>query len=420
MNPVYKIIFNVTFLFIAFICSSHVKINAQDGYFTVNGKIKDNNTRKPLEYVTISVAGQNIGTVSNSDGEFTLKVPNNISAAFVEFSHIGYYSYRMPVNGENTAGAEIFLSQFVVILSDMIVHGGDARYIVQEAVKKIPKNYCASLSQLTGFYRETVQKRRNYINISEAVIDLYKTSYSEYADLDRLKILKGRKLLSQKAADTLAVKVLGGPNLSIFVDIVKNPDVLLDRETLSYFSFKIENITQINGRDQYIISFKPQVVTPFPLCFGTFYIDKESLAFTRAEFHLDMSDRNKVSDIILKKKPAGLRFRPEEVSYIVSYQERNGVSYLSYIRNSLKFKCDWRRRLFSTNYDIVSEMVVTDVNLQNVALIPRKDAFRPTHVLNDRVMDFFDEDFWGAYNIIEPTESLEMAVNKLKKQQKTN
>jgi hypothetical protein len=32
--------------------------------------------------------------------------------------------------------------------------------------------------------------------------------------------------------------------------------------------------------------------------------------------------------------------------------------------------------------------------------------------------DFYDKDFWGAYNIIEPTESLELAVAKLKKQQK--
>jgi hypothetical protein len=418
MKTVNKIILNATLLLIAFVYSSLTEITAQDGYFTVNGKVRDNLTRKPLEYVTISVAGQNIGTVSNADGEFTLKVPNNANAAFVEFSHIGYYSYRLPVTGENIAGAEIVLSQFAVMLNDVVVHGGDALYIVQEAVKKSPKNYCTSLSQLTGFYRETVQKRKNYINISEAIVDLYKTSYTELADYDRLQILKGRKLLSQKATDTLAVKVLGGPNLSIFVDIVKNPDVLLSRETLQYFSFSIENITQINGRDQYIVSFKPQVVTPFPLYIGTFYIDKESLAFTRAEFQIDMRDRNKVSDIILRKKPAGLQFRPEEVSYVVSYQERSGVSYLSYIRNDLKFKCDWRRRFFSTNYDIVSEMVVTDVNLQNVALIPRKDAFRPTQILNDRVPDFYDHDFWGAYNIIEPTESLEMAVSKLKKQQK--
>jgi hypothetical protein len=306
------------------------------------------------------------------------------------------------------------------MLSDVIIQGGDARHIVQEAVNRIPVNYSNVASQLTGFYRETVQKRRNYINISEAVVDLYKTPYTQSVSADRLQILKGRKLLSQRASDTLAVKLLGGPNLAIFVDIVKNPDVLLDNEMISFFSYSLDNITQINGREQYIVSFKPQVVLPFPLYIGRFFIDKESYAFTRAEFSMDMSDHRKVTEMILRRRPLGLQFRPEEVTYVVAYQERDGVNYLSYIRNELRFRCDWRRRLFSTNYSIVSEMVITDINKQDVTAIAWRDAFRPTHILTDRVLDFYDEDFWGAYNIIEPTESLEQAVSRLHRQQQRN
>ncbi|MGM9796255.1 MAG: hypothetical protein ACI3ZY_01500, partial [Parabacteroides sp.] len=29
-------------------------------------------------------------------------------------------------------------------------------------------------------------------------------------------------------------------------------------------------------------------------------------------------------------------------------------------RNEVRFKCDWKRKLFSSNYTVVSEMVVTD------------------------------------------------------------
>jgi len=395
-----------------------MNVHAQEGYFTVNGIVKDKLTRKPLEYATILLVGYNIGTVTNTDGEFTLKIPKTVKDGFVECSHIGYQSFRIAVNGENVAGAEALLTSFATTLSDVVIRGWDARYLIQEAVEKIPKNYCASATQSTGFYRETVQKRRNYINITEAVIDIYKTPYTENTVRDRVQILKGRKLLSQKASDTLSVKLLGGPHLSIFVDIVKNPDVLLDKETLANFSFKMEDMTQISGRDQYVVSFQPQIANPYPLYVGTFYIDKESLAFTRAEFRLDMTDRNKAVEMILRKKPIGLRFRPEEVSYVVSYQERGGVNYLSYIRNVIVFKCDWKRRFFSTSYDIISEMVVTDVHMQNITEISRKEAFRQSDILSDKVMDFYDEDFWGAYNIIEPTESLESAVAKLKKQTK--
>ena len=59
-------------------------------------------------------------------------------------------------------------------------------------------------------------------------------------------------------------------------------------------------------------------------------------------------------------------------------------------------------------------MVVTDGKEENVTNIPYKMAFKETQSLSDKVENFMDEDFWGAYNIIEPTESLESAVNKLK------
>ena len=50
-----------------------------------------------------------------------------------------------------------------------------------------------------------------------------------------------------------------------------------------------------------------------------------------------------------------------------------------------------------------------------VAVIPYKLAFHERNSLSDKVSNFYDENFWEDYNIIEPTESLENAVNKLKK-----
>ena len=116
---------------------------------------------------------------------------------------------------------------------------------------------------LTGFNRETVQKGRRYINISEAIIDVYKTSYEDMTTTrDRVQVLKGRRLLSQKVSDTLGVKLAGGPTLSIYVDIVKNQDALLDMETLNYYDFFMEEPVQIDNRQQYVISFRPRVVLP--------------------------------------------------------------------------------------------------------------------------------------------------------------
>jgi hypothetical protein len=287
--------------------------------------------------------------------------------------------------------------------------------LVEAAIQKIGKNYSLSPHLLTSFYRETIQKRKKYITISEAVTDVYKSSYQQDAMSDRAQVLKGRKLLSPEKKDTLAVKLLGGPNLAIYVDIVKNPDIMLDREILPYYAFKMGDITSINDRLQYVVHFRPQIIAPFPLYEGTFYIDRETLAFSRIVFRIEMRDREKVTRMILRDKPPGLRFTPDEVSYVVTYKYQNGKNYLNYVRNELRFRCDWKRRLFSTPYTVISEMAVTDRRADAIEKIAGKNAFPERKSLSDEAMTYYDSHFWGAYNIIEPTESLESAVERLKK-----
>jgi len=390
-----------------------------DKYFTVSGVVRDNSNKKKLEYVNISVPGSNVSSITNEDGAFTLKIKDSINASEIEFSRIGYFNSRISISGEDLLEQTFFLIPNQKQLKEVIVESWETPIeLVKEALSRVADNYSNKPNLLTGFYRETVQKGRKFINISEAVINIYKNSYTYDVTHDRVKIFKGRSLITTKANDTLAVKLQGGPNLSNFADFVKNTDILFDDESIYHFSYKMENSEFLDERQQFVVSFKPIVILHYPLFYGKLYIDKETLAFTRAEFYLDMKDRNKATNAILRKKPAGLRFKPDELFFIVSYKQRDGKSYLNYIRNEVKFKCDWQRRLFSTNYTVLSEMVVTERKEELVSNIPSKESFNERESLSDKVMNFYDDNFWGGYNIIEPTESLESAVDKLKKQYK--
>ena len=401
--------------------SGVMNIFAQNGekFFTISGVVKDKQNRKQLEYVNISVPGTNLSSITNEDGVFVLKIKDSIPAKEIEFSRIGYLSAFVSIDGKDLSDQTIYLTPSEKQLKEVLVesweHPAD---LVREALKRVASNYSNKPNFMTGFYRETVQKGKKFINISEAVINIYKSSYAENVNFDRVQIFKGRSLVTTKVSDTLAVKLQGGPNMAVYADIVKNPEMLFDEESLSYFSFKMEDPEFLDNRQQYVLSFKPVISMPYPLYYGTLYIDKKTLAFTRAEFYLDLKDRNKATEVILRKKPAGLRFKPDEVLCIVSYKQRDGKSYLNYIRNELKFKCDWQRRLFATNYTVLSEMIVTESKEGSVSNIPRKESFSKHESLSDKVMSFYDDNFWGAYNIIEPTESLESAVNRLKKEYK--
>ncbi len=391
---------------------------AEEGdYITVSGVVKDKQNRKTLEYVNVSIPGSSIGTVTNADGAFSLKIENAAHVPALEISHIGYHNSRVRLDKEHISDLKIYLTPHANMLNEIVVYANNPRSIVEEAIRKIPLNYSEKNNMLTGFYRETVRKGRRYINISEAVLDVFKTPYQNRAvSRDRAEVLKGRRLLSQKPSDTLGVKLMGGPTLSIYLDIVKNQDALLDPETLHFYDFYMEEPVQIDNRSQFVVGFRPRVVLPYALYYGKLYIDREKLSFTRAEFNLSMDSKAKAVQAILAKKPYGLRFKPQEVSFLVTYKDVDGKTYLNYLRNCIRFKCDWKRKLFSTGYTVLSEMVVTDREENNVSAIPGKRAFGQRDAFYDKVDEYWSEDFWGSYNIIEPTESLENAVHKLKKQ----
>ena len=111
--------------------------------------------------------------------------------------------------------------------------------------------------------------------------------------------------------------------MSVYVDIVKNQDALLDMEGLDFYQFNMEEPVQLDNRLQYVISFRPKVILPYALYYGKLYVDYEKLSFTRAEFSLSMDNKAKAVQAILEKKPYGLRFKPQEVSYLVTYKEQN-------------------------------------------------------------------------------------------------
>ena len=76
--------------------------------------------------------------------------------------------------------------------------------------------------------------------------------------------------------------------------------------------------------------------------------------------------------------------------------------------------------LFTIKVKSSSEMVVVDLQEQPRAdmqrnLPARERPFEKSQIFDDTAEQNWDRDFWKEYNIIEPTESLERAVEKLKR-----
>lgn len=392
---------------------------AQTNDVVVSAIIKDKDSRKELGNVNIVLVGSNIGTVSNSEGVFSLRVPQEHLQKGLVVSHIGYSNVRVSVEDLLNKNKQfvIWMSPSTMLLKELNVFGGDPRELVEKAVRKISQNYADKHNMFSSFYRETIQKGRRYIGISEAVANVYKTPYKRQdVNFDRVQVLKGRRLESQKRSDTLAVKIVGGPTIPVYLDVVKNGDEFFGPDMIHCYHYTMLIPVSIDDRMQYAIRFEPRVTLEYALYRGTLYIDQESLAITRAEFELDMSDKEKATQFVLKRKPSGLRFNLQGVSFLVTYRQQDGKTYLNYLRNTVRFKCDWKKRLFASTYTTSTEMVMVDREEQPEEGIKSRDSFKQGEIFYDKVDEYWNEDFWKDYNIIEPTESLESAVKKLKKQ----
>ena len=387
-------------------------IEQTDKRYSVSGVVTDQRG-KQLPYVNVNVSGERVSTVTNEDGFFTIKTMRQVKA--LDLSHVGYQTLHYEIPEFHEGNLVIKMKPSTVVLNDIVVRSGDAKRIFYEAMDKIVDNYPQHPEMMKCFYRECVQKRSRYINIAEAVANLYKPSYKYKIDLGRVSIEKGRRLVSPKTSDTLGVKILGGPNTPIYLDFVKNKEFVLDPEDLTHYEFTMEDPVITDNRLQFVIRITPIYAAPWALYEGVFHIDQETLAFTRAELSLDMRDREKATTRMLVRKPLGVRFKPREMSVTVSYTTQDNVTRINYVRTLFRFNCDWKKRLFSTSFTAMSELVVTDWTDQDVHPIKGRDTFYQRDAFFDKVDYFDDPNFWADYNIIEPTESLENAIGKLRK-----
>lgn len=376
---------------------------------TVGGTVIDEKTGRPLPQVSVSVG--RISVVTNEDGAFLLKLidaPRSITV-----SHLGYKTKKVTLQAGNTESLKIKLQPTVIHLREVVVRMGDPREVVEIAIRKIPDNYSRQPELLKAFYRETAMKRKHFIYVAEGVEDMYKTPYTRGIGRDRVAIVKGRRLLSQKQGDTLGLKVMGGPVLPVQLDVVKNYEMLLNQEELDAYSFSWGVPEYINDRLQMVVLLEPRYPKDWALYHGKLYIDDERLAFTRIELSLDMSDKDKATRTMLVRKPAGVRFKPKELSCVVDYRYTDGITRISYLRNIFRFNCDWKKRLFSTSFTATCEMAVTDCQSGDVKPIGSRNSFDQRDAYYDKVEYFLDPDYWSNYNIIEPSESLDKAIRKL-------
>lgn len=381
------------------------------------GKIIDSETNNPLVFASLSIENTNISTVSNTEGYFSLKVPEDIREGQVVVSFLGYKTKTIPLSQLKENKNEIELEVSFTELSEVsLLVPKDAKALVKETLLRKGDNYFDDPTLMTAFYRETIRKRKKNVSLSEAVVNIYKSPYNSDRK-DALQLFKARKSTDYSKLDTLAIKLQGGPFNTLFVDMIKYPQYIFTDETFDDYNFSFENSTMVNDKLIFVINFKQLESITDPLYQGKLYIDAEDKILTSAIYSLNITDRDKASKMFVRKKPAHANVWPTDIAYRVDYREKNGKWYYGYSNVLLEFKINWDDRLFNSVYSMTCEMAITDWEKNTSGESPKfRERIKSNIILEDEAVGFSDPDFWGEYNIIEPEKSIESAIKKIQRQ----
>lgn len=384
-------------------------------YFTLTGLLSDKYTNAPIPSATVSIRGGSIGSITNQQGEFRLHLPDSLRRSQINFSHIGYQTLEVPDSLLAGRYSMLTLEPKVISLQEVVVRMVNPTRLLREMQENKIRNYSQKPVYLTSFYREGVERKNKFVNLTEAIFKIYKNPYNDQSTTDQVKLLKMRRISSTQEKDTVVAKMKSGPNASLMLDVMKNmPDFLTPDSKVNYpYTFAQSDIAVIDNRMAIVIAFEQRETIKEPLYKGNLYIDSENSALIRAEFELHPKYVDDAAAMLVERKSRNLKITPQKVTYTVSYKPWNGNYYINHVRGDLHFKVKQKRKLFgSTPIHLWFEMVTGKTDTTHVSRFHRKEVLQ-THTVFSETEFNYDESFWGDFNVILPEEKLNEAISKI-------
>ncbi|MCK3685366.1 carboxypeptidase-like regulatory domain-containing protein [Maribellus sp. YY47] len=379
-------------------------------YFFLSGKLVEDRKAKPVPYASVSVLNQPIGTISNLDGEFLLKLhPKNINDTVV-ISSMGYAQILLPAC--KLLDEDLFILKPISIrIKEVTVTAISAQKLLENIRLNLERNYTAHPRLMTAFYRETVEQDDAYINVSEAVLEILKSPYANTVRTDLVRLVKGRKSPDVQPFRWLNFKLQGGPFTIVQLDVVKTMESFISEEFQGNYKYEVSRVVWYHEQPVYVLTFTPVSENVFPGYMGELYVHRESFAIVHASFRFNKSSLKEATSTMIRKKPPKVIARPTYVQYNVNYQQYQGKWHLSTAQASVKFKVKSKRDRLNSEFHSVSDLLITNIQPTELKRFPSDERFNRDDVFVERLGQF-DEKYWENYNIIKPDEDLRNAFKE--------
>lgn len=370
---------------------------------------------KSVPFATVYLLENSRGTITNAEGYFRLIIPESLSGDTLVISSMGFEEAKIAPEEYKNSDLTIRLKSSYIPIKDVIVRPNDPEKLVMQSFNARKNNYSKQKTLLKGFFRESSKQNDDYISLTEALIEINKSSYLSSAD-DLVRLVKGRNGTNINQSELVNLVVEGGLYNGLRLDIAKYGSYFYAEDALDECNFRMLKNTMYNGRQTYIVWFDMKENPDYSGYTGRLYIDAESLALVRAEFELSPAGIRYARSVLIKKTPKGFKAKPLYAKYEVEYRFYNDIWNLHYARNELKIKVRKTRgkknKGYSSDFISKSEFVITDQIINPDKNIRYREASRSNDILV-RQVENTGSTFWLDDNVIVPEEPLLSTIEKL-------
>ncbi|HYQ58860.1 MAG TPA: carboxypeptidase-like regulatory domain-containing protein [Draconibacterium sp.] len=273
---------------------------------TIKGKVVEASTNRPVSYTNIGVEGTFFGTASDSEGNFELKIPEEMVDKELYFSAVGFVNVKLPVK-------DFFSKEFAVVKLQSQSYGVDEVdvaaqnmvliRILRMASENIKYNYGSGPFNMHFAYSEEKAVNGQVQSLQDATILLYDESgYTHPTKTDAYNARKYSVTKEQTENDySFSTAQLNLDDMFDF-DWVRSASCVLNPALLTDYQLSLDSQPVINGKEYWVIGFSAQ--NPTLITTGDYYagtlkgkitVNKEDYSVLKIEGNVVSAKNNRQS-----------------------------------------------------------------------------------------------------------------------------
>lgn len=222
-------------------------LSAQES-FNFRATIMDAETNEPIPFAHIGIADTPLGTVSNSEGEFAMKLGQQHLEKKLLVSSVGYVTTQVGLDLMVDKFPVIWLERAVVELDPVVVTTLSAKEIVRKAISKIEQNFPDHNFTTEAFYRTASNENGEFVRLLEAGVKVSDDGFqTKNRSVEYLNIRKSKDFRYFRLEEAHLLED------ALPFDHVKQQKGFLNPDNLDYWQYSIKSFTQLNQDHVFVI-----------------------------------------------------------------------------------------------------------------------------------------------------------------------